>query len=67
VAPLAEEGAEAQQQIHQQGRPHLPAHGAGVVPEKVGQLQRLFEFLEVSAVGQNQPLRVESKPASLRK
>ena len=46
VAPLSEEGAAAQQQIHQQRGPHLPAHGAGVVPEEVGQLQRLFEFLE---------------------
>ena len=46
VAPLAQEGAEAQQQIDQQRGPHLPAHGVGVVAEEVGQLQRLFEFLE---------------------
>ena len=46
VAPLAEAGPEAQQQIDEQGRPHLPAHGVGVVAEEVGQLQGLFEFLE---------------------
>ena len=46
VSPLAEAGPEAQQQIDEQGRPHLPAHGVGVVAEEVGQLQGLFEFLE---------------------
>ena len=46
MAPLAEAGPEAQQQIDEQRRPHLPAHGVGVVAEEVGQLQRLFEFLE---------------------
>jgi hypothetical protein len=46
VAPAAQPGAEAQEQISQQGRPDLPAHGVGVVPQKVGQLQGLFEFLE---------------------
>lgn len=46
VSPLAEAGPETQQQIDEQGRPHLPAHGVGVVTEKVGQLQGLFEFLE---------------------
>ena len=46
MAPLAQEGAEAQQQIHQQRGPDLPAHGVGVVPEEVGQLERLFELLE---------------------
>ncbi len=46
VAPLAEKGAEAQQQINQQSRPHLPPHRIGVVAEEVGQLKRLLEFLE---------------------
>ena len=46
VAPLAQEGAEAQEEIDQQRGPHLPAHGVGVVAEKVGQLEGLFEFLE---------------------
>src|SRR5512135_2148684 len=46
VAPLAEEGAEAQQQVNQQGRPYLPPHRIGVVAEEVGQLERLLEFLE---------------------
>lgn len=45
-APLAQAGAEAQQQINQQGRPDLPAHGVGVVAEEVGQLECLLEFLE---------------------
>jgi len=46
VAPLAQEGAEAQQQIDQQRGPHLPADGVGVVAEEVGQLEGLLEFLE---------------------
>jgi len=46
VAPLAEASPEAQQQIDEQGCPHLPAHGVGVVAEEVGQLEGLFEFLE---------------------
>ena len=46
VAPPSQPGAEAQQHIGQQGRPDLPAHGVGVVAQKVGQLQGLFEFLE---------------------
>src|SRR5512146_1843891 len=46
VAPLAEEGAEAQQQINQQSRPYLPAYRIGVVAKEVGQLERLLELLE---------------------
>src|SRR5438445_3496951 len=46
VAPLAQPGAEAQQQIHQERGPHLPAHGLSVVSEKVGQLERLLQFLK---------------------
>ena len=46
VAPLAEAGPEAQKQVNQQCRPHLPAHGVGVVAEKVGQLEGLFEFFK---------------------
>ena len=46
VAPLAQERTEAQQQIHQQRCPNLPAHGVGVVSEEVRQLERLLQFLE---------------------
>ena len=46
VAPLAQVGAETQEDIGQQRRPHLPFDGVGVVAEKVGQLEGLFEFLE---------------------
>ena len=47
VVPLAEEDAEAQQQIEgQQLDPHLPTHGVGVVAEKVSQSVGLLEFLE---------------------
>lgn len=46
VAPLAQECTQAQQQIHQQRGPHLPAHGVSVVAQEVGQLERLFELLE---------------------
>jgi hypothetical protein len=46
VAPASQPGAEAQQHIGQQSRPDLPAHGVGIVTQKVGQLQGLFEFLE---------------------
>src|SRR5512137_576526 len=46
VAPLAEEGAEAQQQIHQQRHPYLPPHGVGVLAKEVGQLKALLQFLE---------------------
>src|SRR5882672_8924094 len=46
VAPLAEPGAEAQQEIQQQCRPYLPAHRVGRVAQKVGQLERLLDLLE---------------------
>ena len=46
VRPLTQPGAEAQQDIGQQRRPDLPAHGVGAVAQKVGQLEGLFEFLE---------------------
>ena len=46
VAPLAQPGAEAQQHIGQQGRPHLPAHGVGGVAKEVSQLEGLFDLLE---------------------
>ena len=36
VAPLAQPGAEAQQDIQQQRRPHLPAHRVDRVAQKVG-------------------------------
>src|ERR1017187_1924374 len=46
VAPLAQPGAEAQQDIGQQGRPHLPADGVGGGAQKVRQLERLLELLD---------------------
>lgn len=46
VTPPPQPGAEAQEDISQECRPDLPAHGVGVVTQKVGQLQGLFEFLE---------------------
>jgi len=47
VVPLAEEDAEAQQQIEDEQRgPHLPTLGVGVVAEKVSQSMGLPEFLE---------------------
>src|ERR1035437_6153557 len=46
VAPLAQPGTEAQQQIGQQGRPDLPADGVGGVAQEVRQLERLFDLLE---------------------
>src|SRR5690348_6768251 len=46
VAPLAEERAKAQQEVHQQRGPHLPSHRIGVVAKEVGQLERLLELLE---------------------
>jgi hypothetical protein len=46
VAPLAQEGANAQQQVNQQRGPHLPPHRVGVVAQGVGQLEGLLEFLK---------------------
>src|SRR5208282_2421315 len=46
VIPLSEPGAEAQQDISQQGGPDLPFDGIGAVAQEVGQLEGLFEFLE---------------------
>ena len=46
VGPASQPSAEAQEDISQECRPDLPAHGVGVVAQKVGQLQGLFEFLE---------------------
>src|SRR5512139_644620 len=46
VTPLTEKSAETQQQVNQQGRPHLPPHRIGVVAKKIGQLEGLLELLE---------------------
>ena len=46
VGPTSQIGAEAQQDIGQQGGPDLPFDGAFAVPQEVGQLEGLFEFLE---------------------
>ena len=46
VVTVSQSGAEAQHHTGQQGRSDLPVHGVGVVVQKVGQLQGLFEFLE---------------------
>src|ERR1039458_9121418 len=46
MAPLAQPGGEAQQDIGQQGRPHLPADGVGGVAREVRQLEGLFDLLE---------------------
>src|SRR5512137_1914351 len=46
VRPLAEPGAEAQQNIGQERGPDLPLHGVGAVAEEVGQLEGLLDLLE---------------------
>ena len=46
VAPLAQMGAKAQEDIGQQCRPDLPLDGVGTMAEEVGQLQGLFELFE---------------------
>src|SRR5579885_1145599 len=46
VAPLSQMGAEAQQDIGQQGGPDLPFDGPLAVAQEVGQLEGLLEFLE---------------------
>src|ERR1022692_2567784 len=46
MTPAADPGAEPQQHIGQQRRPHLPAHRVGIVSQKVGQLQRLLDRSE---------------------
>jgi hypothetical protein len=46
VRPPPQVSAEAQQHIGQQGGPDLPFDGAFTVPQEVGQLEGLFEFLE---------------------
>jgi hypothetical protein len=46
VAPLAQPGTEAQEDIGQQGRPHLPADRIGGVAQKVRQLEGLFDLFE---------------------
>ena len=46
MTPLAQPSVEMQTQIRQECRPDLPFDRAGAAPEKVGQLQGLFEFFE---------------------
>gem|GEM_PF-6447515 len=46
MPPLAHVRGEAQQHIHQQRRPYLPADGVGVVTEEVAELERLLHLLE---------------------
>src|SRR6516164_5957818 len=46
MPPATDEGTKAQQHLNQQRRPDLPAHGIGIVSQKVGQLQGLFEFFK---------------------
>ena len=59
-------GSLQRHQIRQQGRPHLPAHRVGVVPQKIGQLQglpglQLEERLDLPpAAGKGQPRCVGS-------
>ena len=40
-------GDEPQQEIGKQRCPYLPSEGIFIIPEKIGQLQRLFDFLLV--------------------
>ena len=46
VAPLTQPRTEAQQDIGQERRPHLPAHGVGAVAQEVRQLKGLLELFE---------------------
>src|SRR5690242_17113732 len=46
VAPATDKGAKAQQHLHQQRRPDLPAHGVGIVSQEIGQLQTLFKLFK---------------------
>lgn len=46
MAPLAEKGGKAQEQVSQHGCPHLQAHRVSIGTQEVRQLERLLEFLE---------------------
>ena len=46
VIPSMHEFEAAHQQMDEQPRPYLPAHGIGTVAEEVGELQRLLDFLK---------------------
>ena len=46
VGPIRTPRLEAQQQIHRQGRPELPADGLLGMPEEVADLQGLFDLFE---------------------
>src|SRR5437899_10872633 len=46
MGPLRQVTQVAQQQVNQQGHPHLPAHRVGIVPQEIAQLQRLLDLLE---------------------
>ena len=46
MVPIAHVAEVAQQHVNEQGRPHLPAHGVGIVPKEVAQLEILFDLLE---------------------
>jgi hypothetical protein len=46
MRPPAQVSTEPQQHVGQQGGPDLPLDGAFAVPQEVGQLEGLFEFLE---------------------
>ena len=46
VRPGVQKSLEAQQDIDQQGHPHLPAHGVGAVAEEIAELEGLLDLLE---------------------
>lgn len=44
--PIAQPCCEAQEQISEQGGPYLPLDGVFARSEEIGELERLFDFLE---------------------
>ena len=46
MCPVGEEGQVTEQEIDQQGHPHLPPHRIGAGAQKVGQLEGLLDLFE---------------------
>ena len=59
MAPLADPSTEAQQHIGQERSPHLPAHGVGIMPQEVGQLESLLDLFEKHFDFPSAPIQIE--------
>ena len=64
VRPAVDERQIAQQQMHQQSHPRLPAHGVGAVAEEVRELERLLDLLEEHLDVPAAPVQLGHRPGA---